>query len=97
MYTWLKNHKPFKDRQVFKLERKIPLQRVVGKLKADEINEIIRLRHPDLHKGDKSYPGIYQQTVTELINNMSDEETQEMQATLEDWQAQGPPLDVRLK
>lgn len=25
VYTWFKNNKPFEDRQVFRLERKIPL------------------------------------------------------------------------
>jgi hypothetical protein len=69
----------------------------VGKAKAAEIDEIIKSSHPDLHRGDKSYPGIYQQAVTELMRNMSDEENQEMQELLEEWQAEGPPLDVRLK
>jgi hypothetical protein len=82
---------------VFKLERKIPLRRVVGKEKAAEINEIISSQHPDLHKGDKSYPGIYQQAVTEVMRNMSDEDTQEMRELQAEWQAEGPPLDVRLK
>jgi signal recognition particle subunit SEC65 len=79
------------------MERKIPLRRVVGKAKATEIDEIITSQHPDLHRGDKTYPGIYQQAVTEYMTNMSDEETQEMQELLEEWQAEGPPLDVRLK
>jgi hypothetical protein len=43
----------------------------VGKAKAAEIDEIIKSSHPDLHRGDKSYPGIYQQAVTELMRNMS--------------------------
>jgi hypothetical protein len=69
----------------------------VGKAKAAEIKDIITSKHPDLHKGDKSYPGIYQKVVSELMKNMSEEETQEMQEMLEEWQAEGPPLDVRLK
>lgn len=82
---------------MFKLERKIPLRRVVGKAKATEIDDIITTQHPDLHRGDKTYPGIYQQAVTEFMRNMSEEEIQEMQDLLEEWQAEGPPLDVRLK
>jgi uncharacterized protein len=69
----------------------------VGKVKASEIDEVITASHPDLNKGDKSYPGIYQQAVSEYMRNMSDEERQEMQELLEEWQAEGPPLDVRLK
>ena len=57
VYTWLKNHKPLRDRQVFKMERKIPLRQVVGKVRAAEIEEIISTNNPDLRKGDKSYPG----------------------------------------
>lgn len=97
MYTWFKNHKPFKDRQVFKIARKIPLRRAVGKARAAEINEIIRIEHPDLQRGDKTFPGIYQKAVTEYMKNMSDEENQEMQELLDEWQAEGPPLDIRLK
>ena len=35
VFTWFKNHKPFRDRKVFRLQRKTPLRRVVGKLKED--------------------------------------------------------------
>jgi len=69
----------------------------VGKAKASEIDQIITSSYPDLHRGDKSYPGIYQQAVSEYMRNMSDEERQEMQELLEEWQAEGPPIDVRLK
>jgi len=82
---------------VFKIERKIPLRRVVGKLKGAEIDQIISDKHPNLPKGDKTYPGIYQQAVTELMDQMSDEETQEMKEVLDEWQSSGPPLDIRLK
>lgn len=95
--NWLRNHRPFKDRQVFKLERKIPLRRVVGKLKAAEIDDIISDKHPGVRKGDKTYPGIYQQALTELMEGMSDEERAEMEGKLKEWQEEGPPVDVRIK
>lgn len=82
---------------MFKLERKIPLRRVVGKAKAAEINDLVTSEHPDLHKGDKRYPGLYQQVLTEYMRDMSDEDTQEMEELRAEWQAEGPPLDVRLK
>lgn len=82
---------------MFKLERKIPLRRVVGKVKSAAIEAIITDKHPDLHKGDKTYPGIYQQAVTELMSQMSDEETTRMQELLAEWQTDGPPLDLRIK
>jgi len=69
----------------------------VGKVKAAEINDLITSKHPGLQKGDKAYPGIYQKAVTEFMTNMTKEETQEMEELLEEWQAEGPPLDVRLK
>lgn len=95
--NWLKNHRPFKERQVFKLERKIPLRRVVGKLKAAEIEAIISEKHADLPKGDKTYPGVYQQAVTEVMSQMSEEEMKRMQEQLAEWQTEGPPLDLRIK
>ena len=82
---------------MFKLERKIPLRRVVGKAKAAEINDRVTSKHPDLQKGDKRYPGLYQQVLTEYMRDMSDEDTQEMEELRAEWQAEGPPLDVRLK
>ena len=97
VHNWLKNHRPFKERQVFKLERKIPLRRVVGKLKAKEIEAIIFEKYPDLHKSDKTYPGIFQQAVTEVMTQMDDAEAKRMQDELSDWQADGPPLDLRIK
>lgn len=69
----------------------------MGKAKATEIDIFITSEHPDLHRGDKTYPGIYQQAVTEFMQHMSDEDTQEMEELREQWQAEGPPLDVRLK
>jgi len=97
VHTWFKNNKLFKDRQVFRLERKIPIRRVVGKVKSAEIEEIIKERSPNLPKGDKSYPGLYQQAVTQYMTQMSEEERKEMEEVLAVWQSTGPPLDVRLK
>lgn len=70
---------------------------MVGKVKAAEIEAMITETHPDLHKGNKTYPGVYQQTVTQLMSQMSDEEMKSMQEQLAEWQADGPPLDLRIK
>lgn len=69
----------------------------MGKVKAAEINDLITSKNPGLQKGDKAYPGIYQKALTEFVTHMTDEETQEMEELLEEWQAEGPPLEVRLK
>lgn len=79
------------------MERKIPLRRVVGKLRMTEIEDIIKANNPDLRKGDKTYPGIYQQAVMEFMSQMTEEEERNMQSVLEQWQSEGPPMDVRLK
>lgn len=97
VYTWFKNNKPYKDRAVFKLERKIPLRRVVGKLKADKLQEMVETLNPDMEKGDKAYPGYFQKALTSLMNDLSPEELQEMETTRAEWQEAGPPIDVRLK
>ena len=97
VHTWFKNNKPYKDRSVFKLERKISIRRVIGKLKADEIHEMITAAAPDIEKGDKSYPGHFQKSSTALIKNLSMEEMEEVEGIHDKWQSDGPPLDVRLK
>jgi hypothetical protein len=60
VYTWFKNNKPYKDRAVFKLERKIPLRHVIGKLKAEHLHEMVKALNPDIEKGDKTYLGHFQ-------------------------------------
>lgn len=97
MYTWFKNNKPFKDRAVFKLERKIPLRRVVAKLKADEVHETVKAQDPDIEKGDKAYPGQFQRALTSIMDAMSPEDLAEMETVRAEWQETGAPIDVRLK
>lgn len=95
--TWFKNNKPFRERAVFKLERKISERRVVGKLHADRVATLISENYPVLEKGNKAYPGMYQRALTKVMDGLTDEETEEVQRTREEWQQKGPPIDVRLK
>jgi hypothetical protein len=97
VYTWFKNNKPFKDRAVFKLERKIPLRRVIAKLRADDVHDMVVKAAPDLEKGDKGYPGHFQKAVTAVMQGLTSEELAEMEQIREEWQATGPPIDVRLR
>ncbi len=97
VYTWFKNNKPFKDRAVFKLERKIPLRRVIGKMRAEEIHDRVKAMNPDVEKGDKGYPGHFQKALTAIMEELTDEELEEMEATRAEWQKSGPPIDVQLK
>lgn len=97
MYTWFKNNKPYKDRAVFKLERKIPLRRVVGKLRADQIHEMVTAMDPDVKKGHQAYPGCFQKALTSLMKELMEDEMEEMETVCSEWQVSGPPIDVRLK
>ena len=97
VYTWFKNNKPYKDRAVFKLERKIPLRRIVGKLKANEIHEVVVAANPEVEKGDKNYPGHFQKGLTAIMKALTTEEMEDMERIREEWQNAGPPIDVRLK
>src|SRR5258705_3211453 len=97
VYTWFKNNKPFKDRAVFKLERKIPLRRVIGKMRMEEIHNRVKAMNPDIEKSDKGYPGHFQKALTPLMQELTDEELEEMEATRVEWQKSGPPIDVQLK
>ena len=97
VYTWFKNNKPFKDRAVFRIERKIPLRRVVGKLRAEEIHSIISDKYPDVQKGEKDYPGLFQKCLTEYLREISSEEMEEMEKIRDEWQLAAPPVDIQLK
>ena len=97
MHTWLKNHRPFKDRAVFKLERKLSLRQVVAKLRADDIHSAILDQQPDVKKGDKDYPGLFQQSLTVCMKGLTEDELEEFEKTRKEWQEIGPPMDVRLK
>jgi len=95
--VWLKNNKPFKNRAVFRLERQIPVRRVVAKLRRNEIEALVGAEYPNVQKGSHEYPGIYQKTLTKYIAEMSKEELKEMAVVRADWQESGPPLDVQLQ
>jgi hypothetical protein len=97
VHTWFKNNKPFKDRAVFKLERKIPLRRVIGKLRSDKVHDMVVAAHPEAEKGDKEYPGQFQKALTAHMKELTAEELTEMETTREEWQGAGPPIDVQLK
>jgi hypothetical protein len=79
VFTWFKNNKPYKDRAVFKLERKLSVRRVVGKLKADEIHEMVLAEAPEIEKGAKDYPGHFQKALTELMKGLTAEELKDME------------------
>ena len=97
VHTWFKNNKPFKDKAVFKMERKIPLRRVIAKLRTDEIHKSVSAEHPNIEKGDKSYPGCFQRSVTKYISELGPEEREEMEKIRMEWQNRGPPVEVRLR
>ena len=97
MHTWLKNHKPFKDKAVFKLERKLSLRQVVSKLRTDDIHQLLLDKNPDVQKGDKEYPGLFQQALTMCMKRLTDDEVAQLEQTRTEWQDSGPPMDVRLR
>lgn len=52
---------------------------------------------PEMHKGNKAYPGHFQKALTALMKNLTDDELEEMEKIRVEWQTAGPPIDVRLK
>ena len=82
---------------MFKLERKIPLQRVIAKLQTDEIHKSMLADHSDIEKEDKSYPSCFQKSVTKYTPELSLEKREKMEKIQMEWQSSGPPLEVWLK
>ena len=82
---------------MFKLERKISSRQVLSKTRAGDIHTLVLEKNPDVQKGDKAYPGLFQQALTELKNSLSRDELDEVETTAKEWQEAGPPMDVRLR
>ena len=95
--TWLKNNKPYKERAVFRLERKIPLRRVVAKLEGDRIDQMVTEQDPEAERDEKSYPGKFQKALTSYIDGLTEEERSEYEKVREEWQEKGPPKDFQLR
>ena len=79
------------------MERKLSLRQVVAKLRAEDIHQLIMDKTPDAQKGDKEYPGLFQQALTILMKGLTDDEVEELEKTRKEWQEIGPPMDVRLR
>ena len=97
IYCWFKNNKPCRNRAVFCLERRIPIQRVVAKLKAAEIHGVMMKEYPCVEKGSSEYPGLFQKAVSIYISTMDTPEKEEKEKIRTEWQNSGPPRDVQLR
>jgi len=53
--------------------------------------------NPDVQKGARNYPGLFQKALSRYMEGMEKTEMEEMEHILTEWQASGPPTDVRLK
>jgi len=82
---------------VFRLERKIPVRRVIAKLRTTEIKDLVAEINPDVEKGSSEYPGLFQKALTTYITNLSGDEIQEMEKVRTEWQDNGPPREIQLK
>jgi hypothetical protein len=73
------------------------LRWVVGRVRAAEIDRLIRATHPDLEKGHKTYPGLYQKCLTTYMNGLDPEDRRLLEGEMEKWQKDGPPMELRTK
>ena len=82
---------------MFKVERKLTLRWVVGRVRAAEVERLIKSTHPNLEKGDKTYPGLYQKCLTVYMNGLDSEDKKALEGEMERWQREGPPMELRIK
>ena len=66
-------------------------------MKEDELLEVMASKYPNMARGDKAYPGLYQRELSELMARMSLEDKAEMQEVQAEWEAIALPIDVRLR
>ena len=52
---------------------------------------------PDVQKGARNYPGIFQKALSQYIEGMDKAEEDETKIIQKEWQERGPPLDVQLR
>jgi hypothetical protein len=82
---------------VFKIERKIQLRWVVGRVRAAEVEKLIKLTYPEVEKGDKSYPGHYQKCLSTYVKSLGKEEKAAFEGERVKWQQEGPPMELRTR
>src|SRR5260221_5689816 len=71
---------------------KLPLRRVIGKLKAEQIHKMVVAATPEMQKGDKAYPGHFQKALMALMKDLTKEELEKMEGIRVKWQMEGPSL-----
>ena len=54
-------------------------------------------KNPDVEKGGREYPGLFQKSLTEYMGGMGKLEVEETEKIRKEWQATGPPKDVQLR
>lgn len=95
--SWFRNNKPFKEKIIFKLEKKLSLRRVIAREKAEELHAKVLEDDPDIKKGSTQYLGKFQKVLSSLMESMSAECKAEMEGERAKWEKEGPPLELRLK
>ncbi|KAF9521251.1 hypothetical protein CPB83DRAFT_841417, partial [Crepidotus variabilis] len=97
--SWYKSKSPAsKERRVFRFERRIALRKVVGHKKSKIIDEAVMEKLPEDKKNDRNaYFALYQKTLSEVMATLSKKEKRQMEATRDEWQAEGPPEEVQIK
>ena len=79
------------------MERKLTLRWVVGRVRAAEVEQLIKSTHPNVEKGDRTYPGLYQKCLTTYMNGLDSEDRKSLEGQMERWQREGPPMELRTK
>jgi len=64
---------------------------------AAEIHDMVASRNPNIEKGDKSYPGLFQKALTQYMGRMDQPEKDRLETIRGGWQETGPPVDVQLR
>jgi len=93
--AWFQNcarRKGIKER--FQLGRKFSVCRVVFREKADEIWRLVQ-EWAGVAPGHREYLGYFQRAVTEIMDEMSDNELEDMEVKRKEWEQEAYPADVQ--
>ena len=76
------------------MARKLSVWQVIFREKADEIRRLVQKR-VGIAPGHRKYLGYFQRAVTEIIDGMSDNEMEDMEAKRKEWEQEAYLADVQ--
>jgi len=98
MKTWYNNHwGGAKNHCVFKFKWKISLRNVVAHCCQEDVRSEVEKIFPNAKPGSQEYLSHYQQALTKLMEQLSNEEQDEYEILQKEWEDTSPLVEIQWK